>query len=55
MRVFRVLLYDEAEVLDCLLVVLDHLVGLGSFVQVADVARDHLDALKKGKEGLTLL
>lgn len=55
MRVFRVLLDDKAEVIDCLLVVLDHLVGLGSFVQVTDVTWDHFNALKKGKEGLTLL
>jgi len=46
MRVFRVFLNNYGEIFNCIGMVLDHLVSLGTLVDVTDVAGVLLDALK---------
>ena len=50
MRILGVLLDDHVEVDDSLTVLLDHLVGLCALVDVSQVARDLLDALRVGED-----
>lgn len=50
MRVLWVLFYHDVEVLHGLLVLVDHLVGLGTLVDVAQVGRDFLDAAGVGED-----
>ena len=52
MRILGVLLDDHVEVDDSLTVLLDHLVGLCALMDVSQVARDLLDALRVGEDRL---
>ena len=52
MGVLWVLLYHKLKVLHSLLVLLDHLVGFGTLVDVAEVGGDHRDAVRVGEDGL---
>ena len=45
MRVFRVFLNNYGEIFNCIRMILDHLVSLGTLVDVTDVARVLLNAL----------
>ena len=46
-RVLRVLSDDDVEVCDCALMILNHLVGLGSLVDILDLTGHIFDALNK--------
>ena len=52
MGILGVLSNDHIEVFDGQLVVLDHLVRLGSFVDVPDLRRDFLDTLGERVDAL---
>lgn len=48
--IFGILFDDAVKVLDCVLVILDHLVSFGSLVDVFYFGGDHFNALKKIKK-----
>ncbi len=52
MGVLGVLLNNGVEVEDCLLMFINHLIGLSSLMDVADVTLDELDAFREGKDSL---
>ena len=46
MGILGILLDDDVEISDCLLMLLYHLVGLGSLMDIPQIGRDFLDAAR---------
>lgn len=51
MGVLGVFLYDYIEVFHCLFMLVNHLVCLGSLVDIPQICGDVLDALLEGEDG----